>query len=219
MRRQLSSLDAKVAGRCPQPTRDACLALDRGRRAGAAARAVRARRRGCQRSRSTSTATRSARCRGRRRRASRQVVDDEWGGGLIRSWNDAGWITLPQRIGDKIARAGRRGRRRGGRGRLDVGEPATRCCRRRCDRRRGRAGARASCSPSARTSRPISTSRTRWRAQHGLELRLVDADDAGRRDRPSDTAVVLLTHVELPHRPHARHGGGDAAPRTRPARS
>lgn len=33
-----------------------------------------------------------------------QVVADEWGTGLIRSWNSAGWITLPQRIGDKIAR-------------------------------------------------------------------------------------------------------------------
>lgn len=45
----------------------------------------------------------------------RQVVEDEWGVGLIRSWNNAprpgsprsgqaGWITLSQRIGDKIAR-------------------------------------------------------------------------------------------------------------------
>ncbi len=34
----------------------------------------------------------------------RQVVEDEWGVGLIRSWNSAGWITLSQRIGDKIAR-------------------------------------------------------------------------------------------------------------------
>ncbi len=34
----------------------------------------------------------------------RQVVDDEWGAGLIRSWNDAGWITLSRRIADKIAR-------------------------------------------------------------------------------------------------------------------
>ena len=32
-----------------------------------------------------------------------QVVTEEWGTGLIRSWNSAGWITLPQRIGDKIA--------------------------------------------------------------------------------------------------------------------
>ena len=35
---------------------------------------------------------------------SRQVVEDEWGVGLIRSWNDAHWIDLPTRIGDKIAR-------------------------------------------------------------------------------------------------------------------
>lgn len=33
-----------------------------------------------------------------------QVVADEWGRGLIASWNDAGWIDLPQRVGDKIAR-------------------------------------------------------------------------------------------------------------------
>ena len=32
-----------------------------------------------------------------------QVVRGEWGDGLIRSWNDAGWITLPQRVGAKIA--------------------------------------------------------------------------------------------------------------------
>ena len=34
----------------------------------------------------------------------REVIDDEWGTGLIRSWNTAGWIDLSQRIGDKIAR-------------------------------------------------------------------------------------------------------------------
>ena len=33
-----------------------------------------------------------------------QTVAQEWGQGLIRSWNDAGWIDLPQRLGDKIAR-------------------------------------------------------------------------------------------------------------------
>ncbi|RGP41622.1 Kynureninase [Altererythrobacter insulae] len=32
-----------------------------------------------------------------------QVVASEWGEGLIRSWNDADWINLPQRIGAKIA--------------------------------------------------------------------------------------------------------------------
>ena len=33
-----------------------------------------------------------------------QVVTQEWGEGLIRSWNSAGWMDLPQRVGDKIAR-------------------------------------------------------------------------------------------------------------------
>mgnify|MGYP001788450851 CR=1 FL=1 len=32
-----------------------------------------------------------------------QVIEAEWGQGLIRSWNSAGWINLPQRVGDKIA--------------------------------------------------------------------------------------------------------------------
>jgi kynureninase len=30
-------------------------------------------------------------------------VTDEWGQGLIRSWNTAGWFDMPQRLGDKIA--------------------------------------------------------------------------------------------------------------------
>jgi len=32
------------------------------------------------------------------------VIDAEWGRGLITSWNDAHWIALPQRVGDKIGR-------------------------------------------------------------------------------------------------------------------
>ncbi|WP_394778072.1 kynureninase, partial [Undibacterium sp.] len=33
-----------------------------------------------------------------------QAIASEWGSGLIRSWNDAGWIDLPQRVAAKIAR-------------------------------------------------------------------------------------------------------------------
>ena len=33
-----------------------------------------------------------------------QVVQQEWGQGLIRSWNSAGWMDLPRRVGDKVAR-------------------------------------------------------------------------------------------------------------------
>ena len=31
------------------------------------------------------------------------VVREEWGRGLIRSWNEAGWIDLPQRLGNQFA--------------------------------------------------------------------------------------------------------------------
>ena len=33
-----------------------------------------------------------------------EVVAQEWGEGLIRSWNSAGWFEAPQRLGNKIAR-------------------------------------------------------------------------------------------------------------------
>ena len=33
-----------------------------------------------------------------------KAVTHEWGQDLIKSWNSAGWFTLPQRVGDKIAR-------------------------------------------------------------------------------------------------------------------
>jgi kynureninase len=34
----------------------------------------------------------------------REAVDNEWGRGLIRSWNNAGWYSAPQRVGAKIAK-------------------------------------------------------------------------------------------------------------------
>jgi kynureninase len=33
----------------------------------------------------------------------REVIEREWGAGLIRSWNDAHWVDAPRRIGAKIA--------------------------------------------------------------------------------------------------------------------
>ena len=33
-----------------------------------------------------------------------RVIEQEWGGGLIGSWNSAQWVDAPQRVGDKIAR-------------------------------------------------------------------------------------------------------------------
>jgi kynureninase len=34
----------------------------------------------------------------------RHAIEHEWGEDLIRSWNTAGWIDLPQRVGDKIGK-------------------------------------------------------------------------------------------------------------------
>jgi kynureninase len=33
-----------------------------------------------------------------------RVIEQEWGGQLIRAWNDAGWIDAPRRVGAKVAR-------------------------------------------------------------------------------------------------------------------
>ena len=38
------------------------------------------------------------------RRRLNEVIQEEWGERLIRSWNESGWIEAPQRVGDKIAR-------------------------------------------------------------------------------------------------------------------
>ena len=32
------------------------------------------------------------------------VVEEEWGGQLIRAWNDADWINLPAKVGDRIGK-------------------------------------------------------------------------------------------------------------------
>ncbi len=37
------------------------------------------------------------------RRRVNEVIDDEWGRGLVRSWNDAGWMGEPTRLGDRVA--------------------------------------------------------------------------------------------------------------------
>jgi kynureninase len=33
-----------------------------------------------------------------------RVIEQEWGGDLIKAWNRHGWMAMPQRVGDKIAR-------------------------------------------------------------------------------------------------------------------
>ncbi len=38
------------------------------------------------------------------REAARRVLDEEWGTLLIRGWNEAGWMQMPARVGDRVAR-------------------------------------------------------------------------------------------------------------------
>jgi kynureninase len=38
------------------------------------------------------------------RRRVQEAVSDEWGDGLIRSWNAAGWMDQPHRLGDRVGR-------------------------------------------------------------------------------------------------------------------
>ncbi|EWH02242.1 hypothetical protein [Halomonas sp. BC04] len=36
-------------------------------------------------------------------RRAAEVVEQEWGRGLIRSWNRHDWVSLPERVGDRVA--------------------------------------------------------------------------------------------------------------------
>lgn len=122
-----------------------------------------------------------------------QVVAEEWGRDLIRSWNTAGWIDMPQRVGDKIA-----GLVGAGRGELvtadstsvnlfkvlsaalnlQLADDVTRTV-----------------IVSERHNFPtdlyIAESLARER---GLQLRLVDADELPAQ-LDADLAVLMLTHV------------------------
>jgi len=146
-----------------------------------------------------------------------QVVRDEWGVGLIGSWNTAGWIDLPQRVGDKIARLVGAGA-----GELLVADSTSvnlykvLCAA--LELARTDAPAR-NVILSERHNFPtdvyIAESVARER---GLELRLVDAGElAARLD--GSVAVLLLTHVNyrdgrmhsMPELNRAAHAAGALA--------
>ena len=124
----------------------------------------------------------------------RQVVDAEWGDGLIRSWNDAGWITLSQRIADKIARLVGAGA-----GELVVADSTS------VNLYKVLSAATQIAAADTPSRRVVLSDRTNFPTdlyvadtlarQHGFELRLVDADDVAAAIA-GDTAVVLLTHVD-----------------------
>ena len=122
-----------------------------------------------------------------------QVVTQEWGDGLIRSWNSAGWITLPQRVGDKIAQLVGVGA-----GELVVADSTS------VNLFKVLSAALSISHADAPARRVIVSERSNFptdlyiaqalAAERQFELLLVEADELPAALGP-DTAVLMLTHV------------------------
>ena len=122
-----------------------------------------------------------------------QVVTDEWGEGLIRSWNSAGWITLPQRVGDKIAQLVGVGA-----GELVVADSTS------VNLFKVLSAALSIAQTDAPARRVIVSERSNFptdlyiaqalAAERGFELRLVEPEDLPAA-LGAQTAVLMLTHV------------------------
>ncbi|MGZ5240594.1 MAG: kynureninase [Caldimonas sp.] len=122
-----------------------------------------------------------------------ETIAGEWGRGLIRSWNTAGWIDLSRQVGDGVASLVGAGP-----GEISVGDSTSvnlfKVLRAAAALQKADAPARTTLL-SERSNFPtdlyIAESVA---AASGLTLRLVDAADlAGRLDR--DVALLMLTHV------------------------
>ena len=122
-----------------------------------------------------------------------QVIEAEWGQGLIRSWNSAGWMTLPQRVGDKIAQLVGAAA-----GELVVADSTS------VNLFKVLSAALTISQADAPTRRTIVSERSNFptdlyiaqalAAERGFELLLVNADELSAALGPR-TAVLMLTHV------------------------
>jgi len=122
-----------------------------------------------------------------------QVVQQEWGQDLIRSWNSAGWMDLPQRVGDKIARLVGAGA-----GELVVADSTS------VNLFKVLSAALSITRADAPTRKVIVSERSNFPTDlyiaealardRGCELVLVEPDDIAARLR-ADVAVLMLTHV------------------------
>ncbi len=123
-----------------------------------------------------------------------QVLGEEWGQGLIRSWNSAGWMQLPQRVGDKIARLVGAGE-----GELVVADSTS------ANLFKVLSAAMGMASADAPRRRVIVSERSNFptdlyiaqsvAARHGAELVLIDDADTIAARLGSDVALLMLTHV------------------------
>ncbi|GAB3564555.1 kynureninase [Spelaeicoccus albus] len=126
----------------------------------------------------------------------REVIVDEWGSGLIRSWDTAGWFNLPMTLGDKLA-----GIIGAGDGQVVVTDTTS------VNLFKALASALRIQQDNAPRRRVLVTERDNFPTdvyiaegmidfvQQGYELRLID-DDLTLDDALSDdVAVVILSHV------------------------
>ena len=122
-----------------------------------------------------------------------QVVQEEWGRDLIRSWNTAGWVDLSQRIGNKIARLVGAGENE-----LIVGDSSS------VNLYKGLCAAVELVKADAPQRRFIVSERSNFPTDlyiaesvartHGFELKLIEADDLATHLN-DELAVLMLTHV------------------------
>ena len=125
-----------------------------------------------------------------------EVLAEEWGTGLIRSWNRAGWFEMPGRLGDKLAPL-----LGAGPGEVVVTDTTS------LNLFKALAAALRIQQVSAPDRRVIVSERDNFPTdlymvqgmidflQQGYELRLVDADGPLEEALTEDVAVVSLSHV------------------------
>ena len=122
-----------------------------------------------------------------------QVVQEEWGRDLIRSWNTAGWVELAQRIGNKIARLVGAGENE-----LIVGDSTS------VNLYKALCAAVELVTADAPQRRFIVSERSNFPTDlyiaesvartHGFELKLIEAEDLAAHLN-DQLAVLMLTHI------------------------
>ncbi len=125
-----------------------------------------------------------------------QLITEEWGNGLIRSWNSAGWRDLPERLGNQLA-----GLIGAGPGEVVVTDTTSinlfKVLGAALRVQAGRAPQRKVIVSEA-SNFPTDLYIAQGLAellQQGYHLRLVDSPQALGEAIDADTAVVMLTHV------------------------
>ena len=123
-----------------------------------------------------------------------QVVTQQWGNGLIRSWNDAGWFSMPLRLGDLLAPL-----IGAAPGEVAVTDTTSvNLFKVLAAALAMQADARRRVIVSERANFPsdlyIAEGLTRW-LDRGYRLRLVDSPEELAQAIDATTAVVMLTHV------------------------